>query len=117
MAEANRYEQRFVTRNAPGGVSFWPKGWVDLFKWHCVPTFPLNYLRTPRPTSGVKVVIFPGPLNPSDAIAGQWRRQVPHAAPLDHLRAGLAGRRFESLGKHVRHYIRPCPWVAENWRE
>ena len=117
VAERNRYEQRFVTRNAPGGVRFWPRGWVDLFKWHCVPTFPLNYVRTPKPRRGAKVVIFPGPLNPSDALAGRWRKQVEHMSPAEHLRAGFDGRRHETRWKHVRHYIRPCPWVAEAWRE
>ena len=117
IAEANRYEQRLVTRNAPGGVKFWPKGWVDLFKWHCVPPFPLNYVKTPQPRASAKVVIFPGPLNPVDASLGRWRKQVPHMTPLDHLRATFDDRRVETRYRHLRHYIRPCPWVEENWCE
>lgn len=116
-ADRYRFEQRFVTRNAPGGVSFWPKGWVALFKWHCVPAFPLNYLRAPRLPRDARVVIFPGPLNPPDAIAGRWREDVPHRPALAHLAAGLRGERKEKLARHLRHYIRPAPWVAEHWRE
>lgn len=116
VADEYRFEQRFVTRNAPGGVTFWPKGWVAHFKMHCIPPFPLNYVRPPRLPDAAKVVIFPGPLNPPDAIAGRWREETPVRSPLDHLRAGLRGERRESLVKHLRHYNLPAPWVADNWR-
>ncbi|MBP1805743.1 glycosyl transferase [Rubellimicrobium aerolatum] len=117
VADEYRFEQRFVTRNAPGGVSFWPKGWVAVFKWHCIPPFPLNYVQAPRLPEEARVVIFPGPLNPPDAIAGRYRDSVPATAPLDHLAKGLRGERREGLVKHLRHYVRPAPWVAEHWRE
>jgi len=53
-ADEYRFEQRFVIRNAPGGVSFWPKGWVSLFKWHCVPSFLPNTVMAPKPQSGAR---------------------------------------------------------------
>lgn len=115
-ADRYRFEQRFVTRNAPGGVSFWPRGWVAHFRMHCVPTFPLNYLRAPHLPPAARVVIFPGPLNPPDAIAGRWSEDRPVRAPLAHVAAGLRGDRSESLWKHLRHYNRPARWVAEAWR-
>ena len=116
-ADKFKYEQRFVTRNAPGGVKFWPRGWLAHFRMHCVPNFPLNYLRPARIPSGTKIVIFPGDLNPPDAILGRWNDREEHRAPLDHLRAAFDGRRRESLSRHLRHYLRPVPWVEELWRE
>ena len=115
-ADRYRFEQRFVSRHAPDGVKFWPKGWVAVFKWHCVPTFPLNYVLAPRRPKA-RVVLFPGPLNPPDAIAGRWRAEVSSSSPLDHLRALTDGRRVETRREHLRHYVKPSPWVAEAWRE
>ena len=115
-ADRYRFEQRFVTQNAPGGVTFWPRGWVAHFRMHCVPPFPLNYVLPPRLPAAARVVIFPGPLNPPDAIAGRWREDAPVRAPLAHVAAGLRGERRESLWKHLRHYNLPAPWVARDWR-
>lgn len=116
IADRYGFEQRFVTKNAPGGVTFWPKGWVALFKWHCIPPFPLNYVRAPQLPRGARVVIFPGPLNPPDAIAGRWTEKAPARSPREHLAASLRakpGRRLRAL----RHFVLPAPWVAEHWRE
>ncbi|WDA12298.1 glycosyl transferase [Paracoccus marcusii] len=116
-ADKYKYEQRFVTRNAPGGVKFWPRGWLAHFRFHCVPTFPLNYLRDPKIPRGTRIVMFPGSLNPPDAILGRWDEADEARAPLDHLRAALTGQRREGFLKHLRHYVRPTPWVAQLWRE
>lgn len=116
-ADKYRFEQRFVTRNAPGGVKFWPKGWLAHFRMHCVPTFPTNYFRVPRLPRDARIVIFPGNLNPPDAVAGKWDVRDPHLSPLDHLRAAFDGRRREKFVKHIRHYIHPTPWVEKLWRE
>ncbi|SDE15432.1 hypothetical protein SAMN05421538_104176 [Paracoccus isoporae] len=115
-ADKFRYEQRFVTRNAPGGVKFWPRGWVSHFRMHCIPPFPLNYLRPPRIPRGTKVVIFAGHLNPDDAVIGQWSKSDPVRSPGDHLKATFDGRRRESLSKHLRHFYLPATWIAEKWR-
>lgn len=117
IADRYRFEQRFVTRNAPGGVRFWPRGWLAHFRMHCVPNFPLNYLRPARIPRGTRIVIFPGGLNPPDAIAGRWHEDGPVRPPLAHLRAAFDGSRSESLSRHLRHYLRPTPWVSELWRE
>ena len=87
IADEYRFEQRFVTRRAPGGVKFWPKGWVVHFRADCVPAFPLRYWRTPQVPDGAKIVIFAGSLNPPDAIAGRWSEEDTPRAPADHLRA------------------------------
>lgn len=119
QAVANRHkmEQDYLTEEAPGGVAFWPRGWVQNFRRSCVPAFPLNYLRAPFVPRAARVVIFPGGLNPPDAIAGRWGAGSEPRPPLDHLRAGLRGERTEPLLKHLRHYIRPAEWVARRWTE
>lgn len=116
MADKYRYEQRFVTHNAPGGVKFWPRGWVSHFRLNCIPPFPLNYVIPPRIPKGTKVVIFAGHLNPDDAVLGQWSKHDPVRTPSDHLKATFDGRRRESLSKHLRHYYLPATWIAEKWR-
>ncbi|MDS9468440.1 glycosyl transferase [Paracoccus sp. MBLB3053] len=116
-ADKYKYEQRFVTRNAPGGVKFWPKRWLAHFRMHCVPNFPLNYFREARIPKDSRIVIFPGNLNPPDAIEGRWDHKDTHREPLDHLRAAFDGRRREGFSKHLRHYLRPVGWVGELWRE
>lgn len=117
VADRYRWEQRFLTRNAPGGVTFWPRGWVRHFRRHCVRTFPLNYLAPPRLPEGTRVVIFPGRLNPPDAIDGRWYWDEPARGPLAHLAKGLRGERRESLLSHLRHYSLPARWVADHWKE
>lgn len=116
-ADRHRFEQRFVTRHAPGGVTFWPRGWVAVYKWHCVPTFPLNLVREPRLPRKARVVIFPGGLNPPDAIAGRWTPRQPVRSAREHLAAAWAGEGKGSLVKRLRQFVRPAPWVAEHWRE
>ncbi|GGL61025.1 hypothetical protein [Wenxinia marina] len=116
-ADRYRWEQRYVTRTAPGGVSFWPKGWVAHFRHHLVPPFPVNLMRPPRLPAATRVVIFPGGLNPPDALAGRWNGDGPVRGALAHVAAGLRGERTERLDKHLRHYVRPTPWIAEHWRE
>lgn len=117
VADTYRYEQRFVTRNAPGGVKFWPLRWMAHFRLQCVPIFPLNYLKEPRIPRGARIVIFPGNLNPPDAILGRWDEHATPRPPLDHLRATFGKDRREGLVKHLRHYLRPTGWVETMWRE
>lgn len=115
IADRYRFEQRFVTRNAPGGVSFWPYGWVRHFKLDCVPPFPLSLARAPRLPRGTKVVIFPGTMNPPDAIAGRWDAASTPRAPMDHVRYALSGQSPKGRWRALRQYNRPAPWVADHW--
>ena len=117
IAETYIFEQRFVTRRTPGGVKFWPRRWVRTFRWHCVRTFPLNFFLQPKLPRGAKVVIFPGGLNPPDAIAGRWNKRLEALPRWEHVKAGLAGRHEGSLLRHLRHFILPVNWVKEMWRE
>ena len=112
VADKYRFEQHFVTKNAPHGVSFWPKGWVRHFRIECVPTFPLNYFLESKPPAGTKVVIFAGALNPPDAIKGQFRASTPYLPPLQHIKRAFQGRR---KWRALRQYLRPAAWVKEIW--
>lgn len=114
VADEYRFEQHFVTKNAPGGVKFWPRSWVRHFRIECIPRFPLNYLMDTRPPRGARVIIFAGALNPPDAIRGQFRKRTPYLPPLQHIRRAFGtDNRWTSL----RQYLRPAKWVERIWDE
>jgi hypothetical protein len=117
VADAYRFEQRFVTREAPGGVRFWPGPWVRHFRMHCVRTLPLNFFLPPKLPKGTRVVIFPGGLLPPHAIAGHWTGGYRPSTPAEHLRGLFSPDRPDPPLRYLRHYLRPAPWVAEAWRE
>ena len=117
IADAYQFEQRFVTREAPGGVRFWPKPWVRHFRMHCTRTLPLNFFLPPRLPRDTRVVIFPGGILPPHAIAGQWGGRYRPLSPAAHLRGLFAADRPDPPLSYLRHFILPSPWVAEAWRE
>jgi hypothetical protein len=117
VVETWKMEQDYLHDRAPGGVAYWPRTWVRNYRVSCVPVLPLNYLQTPRPPKGCRVVIFPGRLNPPDALVGRWSEADTPRAPLAHLRAGFSGVRRENLWKHLCHYVQPAPWIAHAWQE
>ena len=95
IAHQYRYEQRFVTRNAPGGIRFWPRRWVRLFRHDLIPPFPLNFFNSPRLPDDTKVVLFAGHLNPPEAISGRWMPGNATRTPLQHLAAIFTDKRRE----------------------
>ena len=94
VADAYRFEQRFVTREAPGGVAFWPEPWVRHFRFALRAAAAAQLLPAAEVPKGAKVVIFPGGLLPPHAIAGRWGRALPAddagRAPARALRRGPA---------------------------
>ncbi|MFA5582213.1 MAG: glycosyl transferase [Paracoccaceae bacterium] len=116
IADRYRFEQRFVSRNAPGGFDLFPRRWVRHFRYQCLPAFPLNYLWPARLPRDARIVIFPGGVLPEHAIAGGWRGGVGlnARAHIARLRSPV-GR--ETAFRHLRHFMRPVPWVARHWRE
>lgn len=119
VADTYRYEQRFVSRNAPGGISFFPRNWVLHFRQDCRWPFPLNYVLAPRLPKTARVVIFPRGLLPQHAIEGRYGTKGPPKTPLQHI-GGVFDketRKSKAPFRYLRHYIRPTPWVAEHWRE
>ncbi|WP_341211847.1 glycosyl transferase [uncultured Limimaricola sp.] len=115
IADEYRFEQRFVTRNAPGGAKLFPAAWVRHFRMHCRRPFPLNYLVPPKLPSDARIVIFPGGLHPTHAIEGHYPPYAPSSAS-EHLRGLFSGVRQDRPLRYLRHYIRPSPWVEEHWR-
>ncbi len=116
IAERYGFEQRFVTRNAPGGVDLFPRGWVVHFRRHCRRPFPLNYLLAPKLPRDARIVIFPGQLTPQHAIEGRYGKGRAGTARA-HLGDLVARRYKQTAVDHLRHFIRPAPWVEDHWHE
>ncbi len=117
VADEYRYEQRFVTQNAPGGIDLFPRPWVRHFRYQCMHVFPLNWALTPRLPKGCKIVIFPGGVHPEHAIRGGWLGRE-GASLWQHIKA--VGRRDPAEGsawRYLRHYMKPTAWVQDHWRE
>ena len=74
-----------------GKINYWPEEWCKSFKKHCMPPYIIRYFKTPVKPENAKIVVFHGNPKPEDAIKG-----------------GFFG--------NIRKYIRPTPWIAENWR-
>ena len=117
VADTYLFEQRFVSRKAPGGIKFFPRKWVRHFRAHCRRTFPLNYFIAPRFPQEAKIVIFPGGLHPEHAIQGQYGVDSDSRSPKEHLTALFSQNRKDPPFKHLRRFILPTPWVSDHWRE
>ncbi|MBC2834807.1 glycosyl transferase [Paragemmobacter straminiformis] len=118
VADEYRFEQRYVTRNAPGGVKLFPAAWVRHFRRHCTPVFPLNYWKAPKLEAGTRIVIFPGGFHPEHAISGGWKDEGTQGrTPAQHLKTELGKWREARLFNRLKHYVAPAPWVADHWRE
>lgn len=74
-----------------GVLTYWDQSWCASYKYHCIPTWPSNYWRTPVIPEGARIVIFHGVVNPPDALAGHSAGNWRHA--------------------------RPARWIAEHWHE
>ena len=112
------FEQRFVTQNAPGGVTFWPKPWVRHFRTQCIPLFPMNYLFAPRLPRDARVILFPATPNPPDAQAGRWWSEVPAVGRWEHIKRTWTGpRNVCGRFRHLRRFLLPTEWIGEHWRK
>ena len=88
-----RNEQAYLSDylHARGQLAYWPADWCVSWKYHCIPTFPLNLLRPPAIPAGARILIFHGVMNPPDALAGRSNGNWRHA--------------------------KPAPWIADHWCE
>lgn len=116
IAEKYRFEQRYVTRNAPGGVTFFPRWAVQQFSHDCVWTFPLNLIMTPRLPKRARVVIFAGANDPENAILGRWtaRHIAGSVGTYWAARHERKSKEKNSL-RYLRHFIKPAKWIEEHW--
>ncbi len=95
--DAHRNEQTFLSHAlGPSRMTYWPPEWCVSFKRHCLPRFPLNFVRDARVPVGARIVVFHGHPNPHEALQGEW------SAPL-----------HKRLYKHMR----PVRWLHDYWRE
>lgn len=117
VADTYHFEQRYVTRNAPGGVTFWPGAWVRHFRKDCARPFPLNFVLPPRLPRDARVVIFPGGLLPPHAIDGHWGKHYRPATRRAHLAGLFASDRPDPPLRYLRHFLLPSDWVREAWSE
>ena len=90
-----RIEQQYISGQIPTQV-FWPANFCVSFKHSLIPTWPLNFLITPKLEADVLSVAFTGKPDPDEAAVGKW--------PVT--------KAWKKLYKHVR----PTPWITENWR-
>ena len=80
-----RNEQAWLSEvlHQQGRLDYWPQAWCASWKYHCIPRFPLNFVKAPTVPRGARILVFHGVVNPPDAIAGRsmgnWRRTL--AAP------------------------------------
>lgn len=116
IADKYRFEQRFVTRNVPGGVKIFPKQWVAHFRRSCRQPFPLNYFKAPKIPKGARIIIFPGGLYPTNAIDGQYDKTSADNIA-DHLKDLKKPENLKRPLSHLHHFILPVDWVKEYWRE
>ena len=85
-----RNEQAFLSDalHRQGRLAYWPAEWCASWKYHCIPRWPLNYLRSPSIPAGARILIFHGVINPPDALEGRsthaWRRALPAPWIADH---------------------------------
>lgn len=88
-----RNEQAFLSEvmHRQGKLTYWPAEWCASYKYHCIPTWPANYWKTPIIPKGCRIVIFHGEVNPPDALVGR------------------RNRRFR--------FVKPAGWIADYWRE
>jgi len=111
------YEQRYVTNGIQGGVKFFPSQWIVHFRLNCLGPWFVRYLRRATVPEATKIVMFAGGPRPGDALLGRWTSKDPILSRAEHLWRLFNGNRRESFGRHLKHYLKPVPWVAEYWRE
>ncbi|MAC80537.1 MAG: glycosyl transferase [Rhodobacteraceae bacterium] len=112
MADKYRYEQHFVTKNAPTRPKFWPRAWVRHFRIECIPKMPLNFFKPPRIPKGARVVIFAGGPNPPEAIEGRRNEDMPVMTPREYLRYWWKNDRRP---RTLQDYGMPAPWIRDYW--
>ncbi|MCG7493332.1 glycosyl transferase [Thalassobius sp. Cn5-15] len=112
VADKYRFEQHFVTKNAPNGIKFWPRTWVQHFRIQCIPRFPLNYFTAPKVPRDCRVVIFAGSLNPPDAMVGQYKETLPHLPRRAHIKRAFSMKRPL---RALRQFYFPAKWVSDIW--
>lgn len=88
-----RNEQAYLSDelHKQGRLRYWDDSWCQSYKYHCIPTFPLNFFKAPIIPKDARILIFHGVVNPPDALEGRrnsnWR------------------------------FVKKAPWIADHWHE
>jgi len=112
IADKYRFEQHFVTKEAPTKPKFWPREWVRHFRIECVPTPPFNFFKKPYLPTGCRVVIFAGGPNPPEAIEGRRDADKPVMTPREYL---TYWRKRGMKIQLLQDYALPAEWVSDYW--
>lgn len=83
-----------------GKLNFWPKEWARSFRFDCLPTPLIPFLRKFKMAGipkNAKIICFHGMPKPEEAELGKW--------PEKHL-----------WKKFFYKHLRPVKWVADHWR-
>ena len=119
LSRKYRFEQNYVTAGVKGGIKFWPNKWTKHFGLHCMGIWPLRWLRPPVLPHDAKIVTFPGPPKPPDAILGQFTWMTPHCTRREYWKWMMEQRRSgdKRWRRLLRRFLYPTDWVKEHWRE
>ena len=81
-----------------GRLNFWPDNCCKSFQFHCVPSRYMRWIKAPkRPPKNTKILLFHGPVNPPDAIKGNWPGNY-------------------HFWKKWYKTVRKSPWISEYYR-
>lgn len=87
-----RHEQAYLSNylRQHHHLEYWDKTWCVSFKYQCMPSPAMSFIKAPTLPEGAKIIIFHGEINPPDAIKGGG-------------------------GKWYRH-VKPSPWLKKYWQ-
>lgn len=88
-----RIEQQYISKRV-SSQHFWPADWCISFKHSCIPSFPMNWFKTPPLPENARIIAFTGKPDPNEAVIGEW-----------------PAKWYKKFYKH----ILPTPWIAEHW--
>ncbi len=95
MLEKYVNSQTFCSRTL-GQLEIFPPAWCIGFKSSLIPTWPFNFIMTPkRPPAEARIVAFTGKPDMDEAIRGEWPDHRPW--------------------KKIYKKIRPTKWINEYW--
>lgn len=94
VTSRHRISQVYISREIDDMV-FWPDKWCVSFKHSLLPKWPLRFFVTPKLPAQTRIVAFTGKPDQDEAAAGKWPSK---------------------WYKKTYKYVRPTPWISENWK-
>lgn len=83
-----------------GKLNFWPESWSKSFRFHCLPTPLIPFLRRFKMAtipSGAKIICFHGKPKFEDAMIGEWEEK-------------------KKWKKFFYKHLKPVTWLKDYWR-